>query len=217
MRLCWRASAALGLCGVVLLATAVVALKLRHSRLQAEELLQELARLQVGISGETEVHEFETRFDSYRIPTRQSQEMHWVTFQITNRPAFTLKLQPFARLTAGIGIREGKVVIVEAELERQVGRNRSQTAIVWESIRQSRFCEEPYCVGNPIGKPFILASLDGRATRQQRERAFDLNLSWLTRFRGDPRICDLSPNAWEDWKAQKPDDVAALRQTYHCP
>jgi len=33
---------------------------------------------------------------------------------------------------------------------------------------------------------------------------------------GQPRICDLSPNAWEDWKTQRPDLVAELQTTYDC-
>jgi hypothetical protein len=27
---------------------------------------------------------------------------------------------------------------------------------------------------------------------------------WLIQFSGEPRICDVSPDAWEDWKTQAP-------------
>src|SRR6185312_12148210 len=146
-------------------------------------------------------------------------DRHWVNFVITNQPASSLRLATITLLSVFIGVRSHKVVTVDVKLQRQVGNSSYVAVSVWESVRHSDlFCYEPYCVGNPIGKPFIISRLDSRATPEQRRRAFDLNVNWLTRFRGDPRICDLAPSAWNDWKkAVSPDDVAVLQQTYHCP
>jgi hypothetical protein len=37
----------------------------------------------------------------------------------------------------------------------------------------------------------------------------------LIRFSGEPRICDLPPGDWEDWKTQTPNDVAELQLAYN--
>lgn len=119
-------------------------------------------------------------------------------------------------MRAGVGTRDGKVVTVGVDFERQVSGGKL-AAIISEAREQPGTCQNPYCIGNPIGKRFIFSRLDMRATPEQKRRAFDLNLNWLIRFNGEARICDLSPSAWLEWKVQRPDDVPLLRSTYECP
>lgn len=201
---------------MLVLAAGVILALVRHAQSEAKELLQAVASLELGTSTTADVRLLEQRFRSYQVASEQSGEVHFVRFVITNQPLAALKLEPLAALSAGIGTRDGKLVVADVELERQVGLG-SRAAIVSESLRHAGlFCTDPYCVGNPMGKPFVVSRLDGRATPQQKRRAFDLDLNWLTRFRGEPRICDLSPNAWEDWKTQLPNYIADLQATYHC-
>jgi hypothetical protein len=191
---------------------------LKHSESKARELLQALASLDLSISSTTDVQLLQQCFHRYQVSDEDSNGVRGVRFEISNDPFARLALRPVAVLSAGIGTRDGKVVGVSARFERQDSHG-NVSAIVYEDLQQSGFCRKSYCVGNPIGKPFVISRLDPRATREQKKRAFDLNLDWLTRFTGEARICDLSPNAWADWKAQtqRPDDVAALQATYHCP
>jgi hypothetical protein len=203
--------------GVLFLAIAVIVARVWHSQSEARKLLEEVASFELDRSTAADVRLFEERFRTYEVASKQTGKENFVRFVITNQPLAALKLEPLAAVTAGIYTRDGKVVGVGLSLERQVGRG-SRAAFVEESVRhQALYCNQPYCVGNPIGKPFVSIRVDGRATVEPKKRAFNLDLSWLTRFRGEPRICDLSPNAWEDWKAQMPKSVSALQDTYHCP
>jgi hypothetical protein len=200
-------------CGALVVSAVVTLLHLRHSEAQARKLIQALASLEVGTSTTAEVQSLQQQFHRYQVSGEQTSGN--VRFVITNQLLRTLRVQPIAVLSAGIVARDGKVVSIDVFLERQLAVGRLG-AMVFESLRNSGSCEKSYCVGNPIGKPFIISRLDAHATPEQKRRAFDLNLGWLTRFRGEPRICDLSPNAWEDWKAQRPDLVAELQATYKC-
>jgi hypothetical protein len=200
----------------VVAAGAILAL-VRHAHSEAKELLHAVASLEVGRSTTADVQRVQQRFRTYQVASEQSSGVHYVRFVITNQPLAALKLEPLAAVTAGIRTRDGKVVGTGLSLERQVVLG-TRAIIVEESVRHPGLsCNQPYCVGNPIGKPFVVVRLDARATAGQKRRAFNLDLSWLTRFRGEPRICDLSPNAWEDWKAQRPKIVSDLQDTYHCP
>jgi hypothetical protein len=203
------------LCGLLAISTAVIFAHLRHSEAQARKLVKALASLDVETSTAADVQLFQARFHRYQVSSEEAGGISSVRFEITNQPLATLKVQPIAVLRAGIGVRDSKVVSVGITLYRQVGLG-SRAAIVSESLQHWELYKAAYCVGNPIGKPFIVSRLDVHATPEQKRRAFDLNLGWLTRFRGEPRICDLSPNAWEDWKAQRPDLIADLEATYHC-
>lgn len=203
------------LCGVLAISTAVILADLRHSEAQARKLVQALASLDVETSTTADVQLLQERFHRYQVSSEEAGGIRSVRFEITNQPLASLKVQPIAVLSAEIGVRDGKVVSVGVTLYRQVGLG-SRSAMVWESLQHSELCKGAYCVGNPIGKPLIISRLDVHATPEQKRRAFDLNLGWLTRFSGEPRICDLSPNAWEDWKAQRPDLIADLQATYHC-
>jgi hypothetical protein len=203
----------LAVCGVLATGSAVTLVHVRRSEAQARKLIQALASLEVGTSTTADVRRVQEQFDRYQVSSGQADEN--VRFVITNQPLATLRVQPIAILSAGIVARNGKVVSVEVSLERQP-RSGLRAAMVFESLQNLGFCEQPYCVGNPIGKPFIVTRLDAHATLEQKRRAFDLNLGWLTRFKGEPRVCDLSPHAWEDWKTQRPDLVAQLQATYKC-
>ena len=202
--------------GLLAITMGLIFLRLRRSEAQARELVQALASLSLGTSTAVDVHSIEQRFRSYRIVDKQANDLRLVSFAITNQRMAKLRLMPFAQLQAAVGIRDAKVVSVEVTLQRQVGRSSDLAAIIFESSHHSLFCDQPYCVGNPIGKPFIACHLDSRATPEQKRRAFNLNLGWLTRLHGKPRICDLSPDVWEDWKSQAPNSAADLRSTYHC-
>ena len=216
MRAGWLTKAVVTLCGVLAISAAVIFAHVRRSEAQARELVQALASLVVDTSTAADVQLLQKRFHGYQISSEEAGGIRGVSFEITNQPVATLKVQPFAALLAGIGVQDGKVVSVSVKLLRQVGLG-SRGAVVWESVQHSEVCKDAYCVGSPIGKPWIVTRLDVHATPEQKRRAFDLNLAWLTRFRGEPRICDLSPDAWEDWKAQRPDLIADLQRTYHCP
>ncbi len=212
----WLIKAVVTLCGVLAISTAVIFAHVRHSGAQALELVQALASLVVGTSTTADVQLLQKRFHGYQISSEEAGGIRSVRFEITNQPLATLKVQPFAALLAGIGVQDGKVVSVSVKLFRTVGLG-SRGALVWESVQHSEVCKYAYCVGGPIGKPWISSRLDIHATPEQKRRAFDLNLAWLTRFGGEPRVCDLSPDMWEDWKAQRPDLIADLQATYHCP
>ena len=201
-------------CGVLAISSIAILLHMRRSEDQARNLIQALSLLEVGTSTTADVKLLEQQFHQYQISNGQA--VGNVDFAITNQPLMTLRVQPAAALSAGIVTQNGKVVSVRVFLERQLGIRRVG-AMVFEGLQNTGSCEKPYCVGNPIGKPFIVSRLDARATVEQKMRAFDLNVGWLTRFKGEPRICDLSPNAWEDWKAQRPDLVGELVATYKCP
>jgi hypothetical protein len=203
----------LALCFVLAMSTVVTLVHLRRSEAQARKLTHALASLDVGTSTTADVLALQEQFHRYQVSSEQARGS--VRFVITNQPLATLRVQPIAVLSAGIVARNGKVVSIDIYLERQLGLG-SRGAIVLESLQNSGSCEKSYCVGNPIGKPFIVSRLDAHATPEQKRRAFDLNLAWLTRFKGEPRICDLSPNAWADWKAQRPDLVSELQATYEC-
>jgi len=213
----WR-TVVIAALGVLLAAAAVILALVRHTQSEAQELLHTLASLEVGKSTSADLQRIQQRFRSYQVASDHSGELHVVRFVVTNRPLAALKLEPLAAVTAGIGTQDGRVVGAGFSLERQVGRG-TRAVIVEESVRHADFlfCNQPYCVGNPIGKPFVYVRLDARASAEQKGRAFNVDLSWLTRFRREPRICDLSPNAWEDWKAQSPNSVSELQETYHCP
>jgi methionine-rich copper-binding protein CopC len=211
----WLAKAVVALCAALAISAAVIFAHLRRSEVQARKLVQALASLDLETSTTAEVELLQERFHRYRVSSVEGDDIHTVRFEITNQPLATLKVQPFAVLSAGVGVRDGKVISVGLTLYRQVGLG-SRGATVWESLQHSELCEGEYCVGNPIGKPFITSRLDVHATPEQKRRAFDLNLGWLTRFKGEPRICDLAPTAWEDWKAQRPDLISDLQATYHC-
>jgi hypothetical protein len=199
--------------GALVVSVVVILLHLWHSEAQARKLTQALASLEVGTGTIADVHSLQRQFHRYQVSGEQTSGN--VRFAITNQLLPTLRVQPIAVLSAGIVARDGKVVSIDFFLERQLAVG-GLGAMVLESLQNSGSCEKSYCVGNPIGKPFIVSRLDAHATPEQKRRAFDLNLGWLTRFRGEPRICDLSPNAWEDWKAQRPDLVAELQATYKC-
>jgi hypothetical protein len=203
----------LALCFVLAISTVVVLAHLRRSEAQARKLTHALASLNVGTSTAADVLVLQEEFHPYQVSSEQAGGN--VRFVITNQPLPTLGLQPITALSAGIVTRNGKVVSIDVDLERQLALGR-RGAIVLESPQNSGSCERSYCVGNPIGKPFVVSRLDAHATPEQKRRAFDLNLTWLTRFEGEPRICDLSPNAWADWKAQRPDLVTELQATYQC-
>jgi hypothetical protein len=203
----------LAVCAVLAITAAVTLVHLRRSEAQARKLIQALASLNVGDSTAVDVQVLQEQFHRYQVSSEQAGGN--VRFVITNQPPATLRMQPIAVLSAGIVTRNGKVVSIDVDLERQLGLG-SRGAIVLESLQNSGSCEKSYCVGNPIGKPFIVSRLDAHTTREQKRRAFDLNVAWLTRFKGEPRICDLSPNAWADWKAQRPDLVSELQATYEC-
>ena len=128
-------------------------MRVRWSQAEARELVQALASLNVGTSGTEDIELLRRKFRRYEVSTKQTDDMRRVGFVITNQPLAMLKVQPIATLSVAIAARNDKVVWVEVELERQVGRV-SRAAIVLESLKQSAFCEKPYCVGNPIGKPF---------------------------------------------------------------
>jgi hypothetical protein len=203
----------LAVCGVLAIGSAVTLVHVRRSEAQARKLIQALASLDVGTSTAADAQLVQHQFHRYQVSSGQGGES--MRFVITNQPLATLRIRPIAVSSAGIVVRHGKVVAVEVSLERQLGPG-SRSAMVFESLQNSGFCEQSYCVGNPVGKPFIVTRLDAHATLEQKRRAFDLNLGWLTRFEGEPRVCDLSPHAWEDWKAQRPDLVAELQATYDC-
>jgi hypothetical protein len=211
----WLTKSVVALCGVLAISTAVILAHLRHSQAQAWKLVQALASLDIERSTTADVQQLHERFHRYEVSSEEADGIRTVRYEITNQPMAMLKLQPIAVLRAGVGVRDGKVVSVGVALQRQVGLG-SRGAMVSESLQHSEVCKEPYCVGNPIGKPFIVSRLDVHATPEQKRRAFDLNLGWLTRFKGEPKICDLSPSAWEDWKAQRPDLITDLQATYHC-
>ena len=212
----WLTKAVVTLCGVLAISTAGIFAHVRRSEAQARKLMQALASLAVDTSTTADVRLLQQRFHRYQVSDEEARGIRSVRFEITNQPLATLKILPIAALFAGVGVQDGKVVSVSVTLFRQVGLG-SRGAVVWESLQHSEVCKGAYCVGNPIGKPLIISRLDVHATPEQKRRAFDLNLAWLTRFRGEPRICDLSPDAWEDWKAQRPDLIADLQATYHCP
>ncbi len=200
-------------CGALVVSAVVTLLHVQRSEAQARKLIQALASLEVGTSTTADVQLLQQRFHRYEVSSEQTGGS--VKFVITNQPLATLRVQPIGVVSAGIVARNGKVVSIDVFLERQLGLG-SRGAIVFESLQNLGSCQKSYCVGNPIGKPFIVSRLDAHATPEQKRRAFDLNLGWLTRSKGEPRICDLSPNAWEDWKAQRPDLVAELQATYGC-
>jgi hypothetical protein len=200
----------------LIIAAGVILAIVRHTQSEAKELLEVVASLDVATSTTADVRFIEQRFHSYQVASEPSGEVHFVRFVITNRALAALKLQPLAALSATIETRDGRVVGAGIGLERQVGSG-TRAALVEESLRNQHLsCNEPYCVGNPIGKPFVISRLDARATAQQKRRSFDLDVNWLTRFGGEPRICDLSPCAWEDWKTQLPNQVVDLQATYGC-
>jgi hypothetical protein len=200
-------------CGALVVSAAVTLLHLQRLEAQARKFIEALASLEVGTSTTADLQLLQQQFQRYQASDVRTGGN--LRFAITNQPLAILGVQPIAVLSAGIVTRNGKVVSIEVLLERKVGLGR-RGAMVSESLQNSGYCDQSYCVGNPIGKPFIVSRLDARATPEQKRRAFDLNLGWLTRFNGEPRICDLSPNAWEDWKAQRPDLVAELQATYEC-
>jgi len=195
---------------------AVTFVHLRRSKAQAQKLIQALELLDVGSSSNADVQRISKEFSQYEVASEDRYGVHEVSFEIAETSVARHVVHSGAILHAGIGTRDGKVVAVGVMFERQVSGGKL-AAIVSEAREQSGTCQNPYCVGNPIGKRFVFSRLDMRATPEQKRRAFDLNLNRLIRFNGEARICDLSPRAWEEWKVQHPGDVPLLRFTYHCP
>lgn len=189
---------------------------LQYSEAQARKLLTALEMLDVGSSSDADVQRISKEFSQYEVASEDRYGVHEVIFEIAETSVVRHALHSGAVLDARVGTWDGKVVDVGVIFERQVS-GRKLAAIISEARQQSGTCPRPYCVGNPIGKPFVLSRLDRRATPEQKRRAFDLNLNWLIRFNGEARICDLSPNGWEEWKAQHPSDIPILRSTYQCP
>jgi hypothetical protein len=202
--------------GILAVWAAVTFVHLRQSQAQAQKLLQALEMLDVGSSSDVDVQRIQKEFNPYEVSGEDRYGVHEVIFEIADTSVLRLAVHSGAIFRAGIGTRDGKVVTVGVVFERQVSRGKLD-AFVSMDREQLGSCQNSYCVGNPIGKPFIVSKLDMRATPEQKRRAFDLNLDWLIRFNGEARICDLSPGAWEEWKAQRPADVHLLQATYRCP
>jgi hypothetical protein len=195
---------------------AVTFVHLRRSKAQAQKLIQALELLDVGSSSNADVQRISKEFSQYEVASEDRYGVHEVNFEIAETSVVRHVVHSGAILHAGIDTRDGKVVAVGVMFERQVSGGKL-AAIISEAREQSGTCQNPYCVGNPIGKRFVFSRLDMRATPEQKRRAFDLNLNWLIRFNGEARICDFSPRAWEEWKVQHPGDVPLLRSTYQCP
>ncbi len=191
-------------------------MQLRHSEAQAQRLLKAVEMLDVGSSGDADAQRISKEFIQYEVSSENRYGVYEVNFEIAETSVARLAFHSGAALDARVGTQDGKVVDVGVMFERQVPGGKL-AAIISEAREQSGTCRSPYCVGNPIGKRFILSKLDMRATAEQKRRAFDLNLNWLIRFNGEARICDLSPGAWEEWKVQHPSDIPLLRSTYQCP
>jgi hypothetical protein len=202
--------------GMLAIWAAVQFVSLRRSQAQARKLLQAIEVLDIGSSSAADVQRIQKEFKQYEVPSEDQYGVHEVAFEIAVDSVVRHAMHSGAIFRAGMGTRDGKVVTVFATLDRQVPGG-ELAAIVSEAREQSGTCHNSYCVGNPIGKRFVISRLDMHATPDQKRRAFDLNLNWLTRFNGEARICDLSPSAWEEWKIQRPSDVSALQSTYQCP
>jgi hypothetical protein len=215
MRTSWKVK--LGVPFTVLaVLVAVQFVRLRQSEAQAQKLLHTLEMLDIGSSTTVDVQRIQKEFEEYEVSSENLYGVNEVSFEIANTSLLRLATRSGAIFHAGVGVRDGKVVTVGVTLERQVPGGKL-AAIVSETREQPGACQNSYCVGNPIGKPFVISRLDMRAAPDQKRRAFDMNLNWLIRFNGESRICDLSPGAWEEWKIQRPEDAPLLRSTYHCP
>jgi hypothetical protein len=169
--------------GVLALCAVLILAHVWRSEAQARKLLAALASLDVGKSTVANFQLIQERFRSYLEQTDNRE----FRFMVTNQPLAKWKIEPLAFLSGEVNIRDGKVAGVSIVLERQVG-SYIRAAVISESEDQSPFCDQPYCVGSPIGKPFIVTHLDARVTHEQKRRIFDLNLSWITRFKGEPKI-----------------------------
>lgn len=215
MRTNWKTKACMFLLGIFAIWVAFAFMHQRHLESQALELTQTLESLDVGSSSDADVQRIQKKFNQYEASSEDRNGVHEVIFEISDASIARHAIHSGATLRAGVGTRDGKVVTVGVTFERQVTGGKL-AAIVEEAREQPGSCQNSYCVGNPIGKRFIVSRLDMRATPEQKRRAFDLNLDWLIRLHGQAKICDLSPSAWREWKAQHPDDVPLLRATYEC-
>jgi len=162
-------------CVLAFIWAAVTFVQLRRSKAQAQKLTQALEVLDVGSSSNADVQRISKEFSQYEVASEDRYGVHEVNFEIAETSVVRLAVHSGAILHAGIGTQDGKVVAVGVMFERQVSGGKL-AAIISEAREQSGTCQNPYCVGNPIGKRFIFSGLDMRATPEQKRRAFDLNL-----------------------------------------
>lgn len=172
-----------------------------HKTRVAAELLSAIKALPVGIASYEDAVLLKSRFQGV---TGQNcgPEACSIAFIIDNRSMNRLGLAPPTRLTADLEVRNDRVTIIAVRLGVQSGRNPGDEfqANLWELA--SGLSKDDFQLSFSHGGPGFrqwraTAHITPRASRAERDLAFNLNLSCLHKFGGCKDSEQIVPKWWQ--------------------
>lgn len=212
------------LAGVVLFGSAVVgyATYLKHS---AQHLRDDVAALAMKGGSFDDAHQLAARYREFRVPAyisawskgrqlviRQDDpctaKQCAITIRIETTALARLHIISWSKLTATILVVDNQVAVIDLTL--QGGQHRNSGGYVRyvgcctsvSELFRVNSSSSAYSFPTPIGKPYLMVQLTNQATPQQKQRAFDLNMSCLLSRSGCDWPCDYLPLAWKDYEKE---------------
>jgi hypothetical protein len=176
---------------------------------QARNLLQELTSLRSGKTPGVQVQKFIDRHKRWIFAASNpcNEDACEASFRIYNTWLSKLRLEPPAMFQADISVRNGTVESIGASLFRYMPifpTFSASAGYVIETVEMPpRYrTADHYFFPAPVGKPYLMISLDTHATPPERQHAFDFSFWCLIKPGGGCNLpCDYLPAAWQDWKA----------------
>lgn len=176
---------------------------------QARSLLTDLTSLTSSQSTGVQGQELSRRYKRwvFAVSTPCNENQCEASFRIYNTWLSNLRLEPPAMFQADISVRNGIVDSIGASLFRYMPifpTFSASAGYVIETVEMPRRYRtaDHYFFPTPVGKPYLMISLDTHATPLQRQHAFDFSFWCLIKPGGGCNLpCDYLPSAWQDWKA----------------
>jgi hypothetical protein len=179
-----------------------------YIRHQASSLLKEIVALNVGKSPSEDAIRIARNHRLFLVSTDCQNGSCQYQYIVGNRWLSWFRIEPESQFRVGITVDHSTVTHIGAALLRSMDIYPSFQASAGNVEEYAVMPEHLASVGHygfaqPVGKPYLRVFLDGNASAQQRQRAFDFSFRCLTKPGGGCDLpCDYLPSAWKEWKSQ---------------